>query len=74
MTPIRKFLRITLGFLLIAVGLLLSIPGIPGPGFVVIALGLLLLSEHFHWARRLLDWAKRKAAAVMKRVKRPRTG
>jgi uncharacterized protein (TIGR02611 family) len=70
----RKILRIGLGFLLIAVGLVLSIPGIPGPGFVVIALGLLVLSEHFHWARRLLDWTKRKAASAMDRVKRPRTG
>lgn len=71
MTPLRKFLRITLGFLLIAVGLLLSIPGIPGPGFVVIALGLYLLSEHFHWARRMHEWVKQKATALMDRVKRP---
>jgi len=71
MTPIRKFLRISLGFLLVAVGLILSIPLVPGPGIVVVILGLLLLSEHFHWARRLLDWAKRKAGSVVDRVKRP---
>jgi uncharacterized protein (TIGR02611 family) len=64
MTPIRKILRIALGFLLIAVGLVLSIPGIPGPGFVVIILGLVILSNHFEWARRLLDWVKRKADSV----------
>ena len=57
-----------------AVGLILSIPLVPGPGIVVVILGLLLLSEHFYWARRLLDWAKRKATAVMDRVKHPRTG
>ena len=71
MTPIRKFLRISLGFLLLAVGLLLSIPLVPGPGIVVIILGLVILSNHFGWARRLLEWAKRKAASVMDRVKRP---
>jgi hypothetical protein len=55
----------------VAVGLILSIPLVPGPGIVVVILGLLLLSEHFDWARRLLDWAKRKAASVLDRVKRP---
>jgi hypothetical protein len=64
MSHIRKILRIALGFLLIAAGLLLSIPGIPGPGFVVIILGLVILSGHFEWARRLLEWAKRKADSV----------
>ena len=72
MSHIRKILRIAFGFLLIAAGLLLSIPGIPGPGFLVIILGLVILSGHFEWARRLLEWAKKKGAAVMDRVKRPR--
>jgi uncharacterized protein (TIGR02611 family) len=71
LAPIRKILRITLGFLLLAVGLFLSIPGVPGPGIVVIILGLVILSGHFEWARRLLDWAKRKAASVMHRGKPP---
>jgi uncharacterized protein (TIGR02611 family) len=74
LTSIRKILRIALGFLLLAVGLILSIPGVPGPGIAVIILGLVILSSHFEWALRLLDWAKRKAASVMKRVKRPTTG
>ena len=72
MTRIRKILRITLGFLLLAVGLFLAIPGVPGPGIAVIILGLVILSNHFEWALRLLHWAKRKAAAVVDRVKRPR--
>ena len=69
--PIRKALRIFLGFFLLAAGLLLSIPGVPGPGIAVIILGLVILSDHFHWARRLLDWAKKKAASVLKRPKSP---
>jgi uncharacterized protein (TIGR02611 family) len=74
MTSIRKILRISLGFLLLAVGLILTIPGVPGPGIAVIILGLVILSGHFEWAQRLLDWTKRKAASVVNRVKRPRTG
>lgn len=71
MTPLRKILRISLGFALLAVGLILSIPLVPGPGIVVIILGLVILSSHFSWARRLLEWAKRKASSVVDRVKRP---
>lgn len=65
----RKYFRISVGFLLVAAGLILSIPGVPGPGIVIVILGLVLLAEHFHWARRALDWAKRKAEAVRDRVK-----
>jgi uncharacterized protein (TIGR02611 family) len=72
LAPIRKILRIALGFLLLAVGLILAIPGVPGPGIAVIILGLVILSGHFEWARRLLHWAKRKAASLVDRVKRPR--
>ncbi len=60
--PVRRILRAFFGFFLIAVGLILALPGIPGPGLLVALGGLVLLSEHFHWARRLLAWAKRKAA------------
>jgi uncharacterized protein (TIGR02611 family) len=56
----RKVLRIMLGFLVLAVGLVLAIPGIPGPGIAIMVVGLVILAEHYHWARRLLDWAKAK--------------
>ena len=71
MVSTRKILRISAGFLLLIVGLVLSIPGVPGPGIVVIIIGLIILSDHFHWARRLLDWAKQKAASITKRPKPP---
>jgi uncharacterized protein (TIGR02611 family) len=31
---------------------------LPGPAVLVIPLGLAILATEFHWARRLLDWAK----------------
>ncbi len=64
----KKFLRTILGFLLLAVGLILAIPGVPGPGIAVIILGLVILADHFEWARKLLDWAKQKAARIRDRV------
>lgn len=42
------------GLILVLVGIVLSGPGIPGPGFVVILLGLGLLALEFDAAERLL--------------------
>ena len=43
------------GVLLVLGGLFLSVPGIPGPGLVVVALGLGLLALEFDRAERLLE-------------------
>lgn len=56
----RGHLRICAGFLVLILGLILAIPGVPGPGIPLILLGLVLLSARFAWAKRMLDWAKRK--------------
>lgn len=64
----RRIVKAILGLLLILVGLLLSIPGVPGPGLALVALGLLLLSEQFPWARRILEWAKGKFRELRERV------
>jgi len=65
----RRYFRIALGFFLLGAGLIMAIPGVPGPGIAVIVLGLVILAEHYHWARRALDWAKRKAEGLRQRVK-----
>jgi uncharacterized membrane protein len=54
----RKTARVIAGFLLLIAGLVLAVPGIPGPGLAVMLVGLILLAEHFHWARRAVDWLK----------------
>ncbi|MFQ5818252.1 MAG: PGPGW domain-containing protein [Terriglobia bacterium] len=47
------------GFGLIALGIVgLFLPVLQGIAFIV--LGLLLLGREYHWARRLLDWVRRK--------------
>ena len=65
---IRKILRIILGFLVLVVGFILTLPGVPGPGIAVMILGLVILSDHFEWARRMLNWAKKKVERVRERV------
>jgi uncharacterized protein (TIGR02611 family) len=66
---IRKVARISAGFFVLLAGLIMAIPGVPGPGIAVMIVGLVILSDHFVWARRLLDWTKQKAASVVKRYK-----
>jgi len=68
LAPVRRTARIFAGFVLLGVGLILAIPSVPGPGIAVITLGLIILAEHFHWARRALDWAKATAEQIRKRV------
>jgi len=65
---VRRLLRVILGFLLVIAGLLLALPGVPGPGLLIALGGLVLLSEHFRWARRALDWAKGKAAEARRKA------
>ena len=43
----------TVGFVIVALGLLL-IP-LPGPGLVVLAVGLAMLALEFRWAERMLE-------------------
>lgn len=62
---LRQVRRITIaiiGTTLLAVGVLLLV--LPGPGLVVLALGLALLSLEFAWARVWLKRVKQKANDV----------
>lgn len=45
------------GGVMAVVGLLL-VP-LPGPGWLVVFLGLAVLGTEFHWARRIAGWLKR---------------
>jgi hypothetical protein len=56
----RRRLGVACGFLFLFTGSILALPGVPGPGIPLIFLGLVILSSHFLWAKKVLDWAKRK--------------
>ena len=51
--------RVAVGVVLLAVGVVLAIPGVPGPGLPIVFGGLTVLSSEFHWARRLRDHMRR---------------
>ena len=53
-------MKMVAGFCLLVVGGVLSFPGVPGPGIVIILLGLWLLADHFIWAGKAYAWAARK--------------
>jgi uncharacterized protein (TIGR02611 family) len=48
--------RVVLGLVLLLVGAILALPLVPGPGVLVMFVGLTVLSAEFVWARRLRDW------------------
>ena len=53
---VRRFFKILAGFTLLGLGAVMLFT--PGPGWVVIFLGLTLLAAEFVWARRLMDRMK----------------
>jgi uncharacterized protein (TIGR02611 family) len=64
----KRIIVSIVGFTLIALGLVLLV--IPGPGLLVLAAGLAVLATEYAWARKLLDSAKRRAAALRARARR----
>jgi tellurite resistance protein TerC len=59
---VRRLSRIIGGFTLLLIGVVMLVT--PGPGWVVIFLGLGLLAAEFVWARRLMDRIKRGGGRV----------
>ena len=58
------------GGLVVAIGVVLAMPLVPGPGLVVIALGLGILSLEFERPRVWLAALKRRFGAVAERFRR----
>ena len=53
---VRRIFRVVAGFTLLLIGVVMLVT--PGPGWLVILLGLGLLAAEFVWARRLMDRIK----------------
>jgi hypothetical protein len=65
----KRVLRITGGILLLVAGLFFMIPGVPGPGFVLILLGLSVLAVDFVWAHRLKTHLKDRAHKLVEKIR-----
>lgn len=59
---VRRFFKILAGFTLLGLGLIMVVT--PGPGWLVIFLGLTLLAAEFVWARRLMDRMKQESTRL----------
>ncbi|HXL23633.1 MAG TPA: PGPGW domain-containing protein [Candidatus Dormibacteraeota bacterium] len=66
---VRRIFRIVAGFTLLLAGVVMLVT--PGPGWLVILLGLGLLAAEFVWARRLMDRIKREGGRLRDAVRRP---
>ena len=64
----KRLIKIVVGCTLLALGVAMLV--LPGPGILVIGLGLALLSAEFVWARRLLDRLKRGTREVRDRFRK----
>jgi tellurite resistance protein TerC len=58
------------GFTVLAIGVAMIV--LPGPAFVVIPVGLGILSLEFAWARRWLEKVKERSEALVNTVKKKR--
>lgn len=63
---VRRVFRIIGGFTLLVIGVIMFVT--PGPGWVVIFLGLTLLAAEFVWAQRLMDRLKHEGNRIKSTV------
>ena len=56
----KRVLRWAVALTLIVVGLVLSIPGVPGPGILVILVGVFVLLPESRWLRKKYAALKRR--------------
>lgn len=65
---IRRLVVGVIGTTVVLLGLVLSVPLIPGPGFVVVLAGLAILATEFVWAQHLLRKARERVNAAVAAV------
>jgi len=64
---LRRLASEVLGWVLAGLGLVLMLPGVPGPGLILFVAGIALLAQHYAWARRILDPLHDRAVEAAKR-------
>jgi tellurite resistance protein TerC len=65
--PVRRILILIIGSTVIIFGVLLLV--LPGPGILVIIVGLAILATEFAWAEALLVGARKRAARLAKKLR-----
>jgi hypothetical protein len=57
---LKRAFRWTLAITLILIGLVLSIPGVPGPGLLIVLIGVFVLLPESRWLRKKYAALKRR--------------
>jgi len=70
---IKRLMRWAVALTLIVLGLVLSIPGIPGPGILVILIGVFVLLPESRWLRKKYAALKRRYPMVFRPIETRRT-
>lgn len=73
----KRIVLVGIGLIILLAGVLMTVPGMPGPGLLIIPIGLAILSAEFAWARYLQKRYMQSAAAAGKLagdtlIKKPR--
>lgn len=68
----RKVAVLIVGVAVVLAGVALL--ALPGPGMVVIIVGLVILATEFSWAQRWLDYAVERAAGATTKVQESKSG
>jgi uncharacterized protein (TIGR02611 family) len=71
-TSAKRVAVLVVGVVILGAGVAMLV--LPGPGILVIVLGLAILASEFAWAERALDKAKHNAAAVTGKISSGRSG
>jgi uncharacterized protein (TIGR02611 family) len=69
MKAVRRLVIAVIGSTVILLGIVLSLPLVPGPGFVAILAGLAILATEFVWARTLLRKVRERVRSTVDAVK-----
>ena len=59
-TLVRRIVRWITGVVLVLLGAVLTLPGVPGPGLLVVLLGVLVLLPESRWLRKRYVRVKRR--------------
>ena len=65
--PLRQILVLVIGMTVLLAGVAMLV--LPGPGIVVILIGLAILATEFVWAERLLRQARERAARAVEKAR-----
>ena len=65
---VRRLMVLVIGSIVLIAGLLMLV--LPGPGILVIIVGLAILATEFVWAERLLSHARERAARVARTLRK----